>query len=202
MIQNKVIFFDFDGVIANSLQIAFEVNQLSKPTLTLELYRSYFDGNINDAIHADEVLKKIDFFEEYGKRFEKLEINKYTKSTIEKLSQEYQLFIISSTRGDIIQSYLQRHEILSCFTEILGNEIEKSKIKKFQILFDKYNINQKDIIFITDTSGDIKEAKKVGIETIVGIIGGYQFEENLKKENPTIIVENFTQFYDFVKEQM
>lgn len=202
MIQNKVIFFDFDGVIADSLQIAFEVNQLSKPTLTLELYRSYFDGNINDAIHTDEVLKKIDFFEEYGKRFEKLEINKYTKSTIEKLSQEYQLFIISSTRGDIIQSYLQRHEILSCFTEILGNEIEKSKIKKFQILFDKYNINQKDIIFITDTSGDIKEAKKVGIETIVGIIGGYQFEENLKKENPTIIVENFTQFYDFVKEQI
>jgi len=33
----------------------------------------------------------------------------------------------------------------------------------------------------------------------VGILGGYQNEESLKNGNPSIIVENFSQFYDFVQ---
>jgi len=199
MKQHKVIFFDFDGVIADTLHIALEINQMSKPTLTLERYQSYFDGNINDAIHEDKVVQKIDFFKEYGKRFKTLEIDEEKKSIIQKLAKEYQLFIISSTTTDIIQSYLQKHGILSCFTEILGNEVHASKVKKFQILFKKYSIDPKNVIFITDSSGDMKEAKEVNIKKIIGILGGFQVEEALKKEKPSLIVKNFSQFYDFVK---
>ncbi|MCX6779259.1 MAG: HAD-IA family hydrolase [Candidatus Magasanikbacteria bacterium] len=195
MKSNKVIIFDFDGVIADSLAIAFEVNQLSRPTLTLERYKAGFDGNINDVKYEDKVVREVDFFKEFGDRFATLSIDPEKKKIIQTLATEFKLFIISSTNGDIIRKYLQK---LDCFTDILGNEVQSSKVKKFNMLFNKYNIKPTDIIFITDSSGDMKEAKEANIQTIVGILGGYQNEESLKKGNPTAIVENFSQFYDFV----
>jgi phosphoglycolate phosphatase len=198
MNPHKTIFFDFDGVIANTLAIAFRIIHASKPSLTLERYQSYFNGNINDSRKKDKTTNTIDFFKEYGKRFKTLEIDEEKKAVIQKLAQETQLFIISSTNSDIIHDYLKRHGLLSCFTEILGNEVDPSKVKKFQMLMKKYKINPKDVIFITDTAGDIIEAKKAGIQTIAGILGGFQNEKDIKKENPTVIVNNFSQFYEFV----
>ncbi len=195
------IFFDFDGVIADSLSIAFEINKISKPSLTLEKYQSFFNGNINETKSEEEFGPKVNFFEEYGKRFEKLDIDEQKQLIIQKLSERFPLFIISSTTSDIIRTYLRKHQILSCFKEILGNEIHASKVKKFRLLFEKYHIDPKDVIFITDSTGDMIEAKEAGIETIVGILGGYQNEENLKRENPTIIVKDFLQFYEFVQSQ-
>lgn len=82
------------------------------------------------------------------------------KKIIKNLSKKSRLFIVSSTINKTIEDYLLRHCILKCFTEILGYDIEKSKVKKFKMLFDKYSINPQNAIFISDTSGDIKEAKE------------------------------------------
>lgn len=198
MKNNKIIIFDFDGVIADSLNIAFEVNKLSKPSLTLERYRAGYNGNINEVQYKDKVVNKINFFKEYGERFADLGIDPEKKNFIQKLAQEFQLFIISSTTGDIIREYLKRHDIFDCFTDIFGNEIDTSKVKKFHMLFNQYNIKADDVIFITDSSGDVDEAKEAGVRTIVGILGGYQNEEILEKSTPTTILSNFSQFYDFV----
>lgn len=202
MKQRQVIFFDFDGVIADSLSIAFEVSKMSRPNLTIQKYKSYFDGNINDAKYDEKVVREVNFFKEYGERLETLRIDEQKKNVIEKLAQEFQLFIVSSSSDQIIRSYLQRYDILSCFTEILGNETHQSKVEKFRMLFQKYNFAPKDAIFITDSSGDMKEAKIAGVQTIVGILGGYQEEEKLKKENPAVIVQNFSQFYDFMQKMI
>lgn len=198
MKKRKSIIFDFDGVIADSLSIAFEVNKLSKPTLTLERYQAAFNENINEVRYEDKVVREIDFFKEYGERFSTLGIDPEKKKIIQKLAQEFQLYIISSTTGDIIRAYLDRHQIFDCFVDILGNEIHTSKVKKFGLLFDRYHIHPKDVIFITDSSGDMKEAREVGVHSIIGILGGYQNEENLKKGEPTSIVENFSQVNDFI----
>ena len=198
MRKDIIIFFDFDGVIADSFKIAFDINKLSRPSLTIERYRAAFNENINEAQLEDKVVRKIDFVREYSKGFTSLDITPEIKNFIQKLAQEFQLFIISSTVGDTIHEYLSRHDILNCFTDILGNEIETSKIRKFQMLSQKYSIDLTNVIFLTDTTGDINEAKKAGIKQIVGILGGYQNEATLKKARPTRIVKNFSQFYDYV----
>lgn len=198
--KNKTsLIFDFDGVIADSLTIAFEINKLSKPTLTLDRYQAVFNGNINEAKYEDTVVRKINFFKEYGERFSDLGIDQEKKNIIYKLAQEFPLYIISSTTGNIIREYLTRHHLLDCFTDILGNEIDTSKVRKFTILFNQYHINPQEVIFITDSSGDMREAQEVDIQWIVGILGGYQNKASLEQGKPDVIVENFSQFYDFVQ---
>jgi phosphoglycolate phosphatase len=198
--KEKIIIFDFDGVIVDSFDVAFEVKILERPTITKERYQANFNGNIADATHEDEKVKEIDFPYEYGKRFKKLDIEQHIKDSLIKLSKEHRLFIVSSTVNSTIKEYLKRHELLEVFTEILGFDVEKSKVKKFNMIFDKYDISPNQAIFITDTSGDIVEAKEAKINFIVGILGGYQNEDVLRKAEPNAIVKDFNDFFSLVKE--
>lgn len=199
MRKEKIIIFDFDGVIADSFEITFSIVKASRPTLTRARYRKQFDGNIYDALFKDLVLTEIDFFPEYGRRFKTLGIRNEVKAIIKKLSHNFCLFVVSNTTGSIIKEYLERHEILDCFTEILGSEIETSKVKKFNMIFEKYKILPAETIFITDSAGDIKEAKAAKINFIVGILGGYQGKASLEKAEPKMIAENFNDFYNLIQ---
>jgi len=197
--KEKIIIFDFDGVIVDSFDVAFEVNKLARPTITRERYQAKFNGNIANATHEDEKTREIDFFYEYGERFKKLDIDQDIKDSLIKLSKEHKLFIVSSTTNPIIEEYLTRHGLLELFTEILGFDIETSKVKKFHMIFDKYNISPDKTIFLTDTSGDIDEARESKINFIVGILGGYQNEENLKNAKPNAIVKDFNTFFNLIQ---
>lgn len=197
--MKKVLIFDFDGVISDSFHIAFELSKIQYPTITEDRFRARFDGNIFESKIEDELVNDIDFFEEFGKRFLKLNIKNSIKDSIIKLSKYHKMFIISSSPNFIIQEYLKRNEILECFLEILGSDIHASKVKKFNLVFQKYNIQPDQVVFLTDTSGDIYEAKKVSIKYIIGILGGYHTLEDLKKANPDNIVENFDEFFNLVQ---
>jgi len=198
MRQEKIIIFDFDGVIADTFEIAFAINKISRPRISREDYRRLFDGNIYDTYFKDPPIAKVDFFAEYGQQFKTLGIDEKIKLNIKKLSQNFSLFIISSTTNAIINEYLERHEILGCFTEVLGCDVETSKIKKFNLIFEKYKITPDQGIFITDTVGDIKEAKAVKINFIIGILGGYQSRETLEKAAPQAIAEDFDDFFRII----
>lgn len=190
----KIIILDFDGVIADSFHVAFEVNQLARPTLTEDRYKDMFNANINDAKHTDPVVREIDFFTEYGKRFQDLGIDPEVKESLVELSKKFPLFIVSSTISSIISNYLTRHGIRSCFEDILGCDIEKSKVKKFNMIFEANGYLPEAAIFLTDTAGDIAEARESKIHFIVGILGGYQNKEALQAGQPDAIVENMNDF--------
>lgn len=194
----KTIIFDFDGVIVDSFDIAYETNKLARPTLTRERYRAKFNGNINDAKHEDEKVNDIDFFYEFSKKFKQLGIKSNIKNNIKKLSKEYNLFIVSSTPNPIVRDYLQRHSLLDAFIELYGLDVDKSKVIKFNMIFEKYKISSNQTIFITDTSGDVNEAKEVEIDFIIGILGGYQDEESLQKANPDMIVKDFNELIQVI----
>ncbi len=106
---------------------------------------------------------------------------------IKKLSKKYKLFIISSCSEKNINLYLKNNNIDNLFIEVLGRETNFSKIEKFKTVFQKYNTNSKNCIFITDTLGDIKEANKVKIDSLA-VTWGYHEKERLKKENPKYII--------------
>lgn len=199
--EEKIIIFDFDGVIVDSFDVAFEISRLARPTITRERYRAKFNGNIADAKHEDEKVREIDFFYEYGERFQSLGIDHDTKDSILKLSKEYKLFIVSSTINSIIEEYLGRHGLQGAFIKILGFDVETSKVKKFNMIFDKYDINPSQAMFLADTSGDIREAREVKINFIVGILGGYQNEDVLRKAEPDAIVKDFNNFFKLVKQE-
>ena len=194
--MKKTLIFDFDGVVVDSLTIAFEVNRMTRPTLTLESYKDKFRNN--DGIRAgskavwDEPTNGsvVDFQEEFAKKMTTLKLKPEKKAVLQKLGEKYNLHIISSTDTETIKAFLRSNGIDQLFGEVLGFDIEPSKTKKFQMLFKKYNLNPMELIFVTDTAGDIEEAREVGISTIVAVADGYQGREVLEAAEPAHTIDS------------
>ena len=193
----KTIVFDLDGVISDSYDLALEVYRLSRPTMTPERFEKLWDGNIRKAKFEDKEINKIDFFKEIDLRYQKLGIRTNVKDGIKILSQQFQLFIISGSSNSTIKNYLSKHSLIDFFTEIFGFETHYLKDVKFKMLFDKYNLKPDEVVFITDTAGDVYEAKKANVKNIIGILG-FQPYNSLKKSKPTIIVNDFNELIDYI----
>jgi phosphoglycolate phosphatase len=192
--KEKFIFFDFDGVIADTFSIAYGVQKQACPHVTQEHYRKRFEGNINfttipEELHTDEC-KEVDFFAEYVPKMEKeAMLIEGIGEVIAEFGEKYSLIVISSTISEPIANFLKKHNIHHHFLRIMGNDVHKSKVEKMKMVFNEYNVTSGDCLLITDTLGDIKEANELGVKSI-GVTWGFHSEETLKKGNAHKLVEN------------
>jgi len=197
MIKN--IIFDFDGVIHNTTNLTYNITkQIWHPNMIIDEYKEIFMGNIysENNFTEDEV---INYFKIQKEEFKKLKIEEKIKNSIQQLyNSGIKLFIISSNTEEILNEYLSRNKIDKFFIKILGLETEKSKIKKFEMLFNGYNIDKEESIFITDTLGDIKEANHLNIKTYA-ITTGVHNKQILQKGNPYKIINKFEEILEIVK---
>ena len=188
----KLIIFDFDGVLIDTLSICFSLNEEIHKDLSLKEYKSFFEGNIyNNVKRFDGTPKnyRSDFDEQYKIKTRELKVPQELKVILQDLSLKYTLVIISSTPTPSIKGILDHENILLYFKDILGSDVHKSKILKIQMIFKKYNLSSKDIVFITDTLGDIKEAKKCDVKSIA-VTWGFHDKSILEKGNPFRIIDN------------
>ena len=189
--NKKLVIFDFDGVLVDTLGIVYKINKEINLDLSLEEYRSFFEGNINFAVRKDGSPKKFHsgFFDLYDSGSREVIIPDVLKLIVKELARDYILIIISSTHTESIKKILERESVLEYFSEILGVDVEKNKIIKINSVLKKYKILPKDTVFITDTLGDIREASKCEVESIA-VTWGYHEKETLVKGTPVAIIDN------------
>lgn len=189
------IFFDFDGVIADSFGAAFQTAQAVCLHETEDRYRSYFEGNINDATlplagfdhtHCNH---ELDWWGTYLPLFEKTHPFPGIMRVLHDLAEEYRMAIVSSNISSPVMAYLKRHDAAQYFDDIFGNDVHKSKVEKMNMLFERYELAPAHCVFVTDTLGDMREAEKVGVGTI-GVSWGFHEHERLQKGNPFKIVDH------------
>lgn len=187
--MQKLVLFDFDGVLVDTLDIAYGINLEVQPDLTLEKYKSFFEGNIHTAI-ADGRKKHIpDFDEKSSFRARELKIPEDIKQLVVSSSKDAKLTIVSSSSTKLITEILDREGMSKYFSDILGSDAHQSKVVKIKMLLDKYKVTPENSVFITDTLGDIREADDCGVKSIA-VTWGFHSIETLKKGNPVKIVEN------------
>ncbi len=194
----KTIFFDFDGVIVDTFNFCYHIHNTNSPITEAE-YRSEFEGNINDALKNGKAIP--DFWSLYTPQLLTCTPNEGIENTIRSLSKKYTLIIVSSTTSSAIKLFLQKFNVDECFKEILGNDIDHSKVKKLQMALDRYHLSPSDTIFITDTLGDIQEARQCGIES-VAVSWGYHPRETLQKGEPYRIIDTVSELSETVEQYL
>jgi phosphoglycolate phosphatase len=186
--EKKVVIFDFDGVIVDSLRLAYSINKEMMPDLEFEEWQSWFEGNVYKRIreeHANDNSQD-NFFEKYNAGVVNLLPVDGMSEVVRKLAEKYTLVVISSSTEKSIAKFLEKYGLSNCFQDILGRETHKAKVDKFHIILEKYNIQPKETLIITDSVGDIKEANEVGVRS-VGVIWGVHNAKKLKEVNPHFI---------------
>jgi phosphoglycolate phosphatase len=186
--MEKLIVFDFDGVIVNSVQPFIETMRLIMPNFTLDDARNMLTGNLFDKKnqHIFNLVKEksIDLYGIYANKIAEIPPNlglvkMMTNEAVDKI------IVVSSMNENIIEDYLNKYDIRKYFGEIMGAKTDKSKEVKIEKI-KALNPNR-EIFFVTDTSGDIIELKNTNIK-IIAVTWGYHTKEMLIETMPDWIV--------------
>ena len=195
----KVIIFDFDGVIVNEYSMHYELSKKQIRGITEDEFKKLFEGNI----HTErEKLKSRDTGFDLKHHFNEHEktvlIESGISKTLKELSKKYVLGIISSAKESGVVECIKNSKLENVFSFFYGYETHKLKTEKFNLVLQKFNISKDECVFVTDTLGDILEAKKIGIKT-VAVDYGYHNKNTLLKGNPIKIISKLSELKDVVK---
>lgn len=201
--KDKIVFFDFDGVIVLTMMITVDLIRQVSPETTNEEVIDGFKGNIHRYFESKGISTEPngEFFSKYTKLLEREAPIPGIADVIKRLSKQYELVIISSSSSSSIQSFLRKNGLASYFTEVLGYEVERSKSKKLTRILEERGLVGTDAVFVTDTLGDIKESHVAGIPAI-GVTWGFHDADMLASGSPQAIVTSVreleTQIYTAV----
>lgn len=200
--MQKFVLFDFDGVIADSTALSYELSKRFHPELTDEMFRRLFEKNVFDSLKEMPGIDVRDHADEYYKLFnprlsDETDLTSGMSDVIERLSTGYTIAIISSTPTSAIHGFLERHSLSGYFADVLGYDIDPSKVEKMRMIFAKYSIAADDCVYITDTLGDMREAKEHRMGT-VGVSWGVHDHATLEKGIPFRIVDTPSELPDAV----
>ena len=204
-IKIKAIIFDFDGVIADSLEV--------KTNAFIELYRPYGKAIYNKVaehhkanggmsrdekfkIYHNEYLgKKINenFIDKLSYQFSQLVVQKvidspYVQGAYEFLSSKYnwyEFFISTGTPTEEIKTILKERKIEKYFKEVYGSPAKKTD--HIKTIINKYGYKNEEIVFIGDSLIDLVAAEKNKLK----FIGRVTTIPEIKKQKYTF--NNFNQ---------
>jgi len=186
----KAIIFDFDGVIAESVDI--------KTSAFAYLFRNYPDDIIKKIVkfHLDNGgISRFEKFKIIYRNFLKKNLSKeeeerlgkefgeycykevlicpYVKGAKEFLENNYRrymLFIVSGTPHEEMNKIVDVRQLRKYFKEVRGTPEDKGKLSK--MILKTYHLKPADVVFIGDAPTDYWGAKEVGIPFIARIAPG------------------------------
>jgi phosphoglycolate phosphatase len=189
----KLLLFDFDGVLVDSLDVYEKTVTLCLAKINQPLTRGraefleLFDGNFYETLAQKgvnlenfmtasvDILSQVNYSE--MKPFDAM------WPVLQELKKKHCLIVISSNDTPTIREALRLYGFEDIFQEILGSDFMLSKKDKILYAIKKYSVMLEDIYYIGDTIGDIREGKQAGVKTI-GVTWGWHDKIKMASSNP------------------
>lgn len=191
----KLLLFDVDGVIMDSFQEVYQdtadfIKTHRGPEIDENQFREFFEGNALE--HVLELVNGETNFKENGKEFfksyQKTRVFDGMTEVLEELAQNNTLVIVTSTIIEVVIAKFEEAGIDTLFASFMGPGVAIHKDDKIKMAMEEFNFSPDQTIFISDTSGDISEAKKVKVKT-VAVTWGYHDRPTLEKVKPDMIID-------------
>ncbi len=189
MTEKKVIIFDVDGVLFDTVDLMHERTFFEYPTMTLEEAKDLHSRNIFQSLKDTSHKKREQtedqfqsFLSLYAAKKSQALLYKDIKDFLDKIREKNILVVNTSTTEENCFPMFEREGIKNFFDYFATKELSPNKVEKFNYILEKYKVTVKDVVFITDTLGDLKEAYEIGIPTIA-VTWGVHEKESFYKEN-------------------
>lgn len=209
--MSKIIIFDFDGVLADSVDVVYSMNKDAVRTvlgknLTMKEYLACFEEHINKrlallfSLTEDE---KKDFVDYKAKLFpeyytpERIKLFDCAQELAIEAAKIGELWIVSSSPDDLIKAVLQPYNLIDSFAKIIGqNRQSKNVVLERALQGREYDT----VFFVTDTTGDIKETRKLSVRiSTIAVTWGFHNFALLESEKPDLVVYKPEEILDFIK---
>lgn len=202
--MNRVLIFDFDGVVADSLEVLFEVftgvcvemgfDRINSREAFLNLFernplrRLFWTGfplwRLKEL--ARRFRPRIEEASDRIHPFEKM------PEVLCELARHDPVYVVTTNVTAMTRKFLDRHRIEG-IQDVIGLDVEPSKVKKIRHVMKRHPGCQG--YYICDTKGDIYEARRAGVAT-VAVGWGWHSLPRLEEARPQHVVESPEQLLD------
>ncbi len=194
----KLFLFDFDGVLADTLDVYEKtvtdcLEVIKQPFVRsreefLELFEDNFYKSLkNKGVNLDVFMKAAEGILAQVK-IKDMKPFPDVAPVIEEMHKKHCLIVVSSNDYESIKEALDYFNYDDYFRDILGSDFMYSKKEKILYAAEKYQTALTDIYYVGDTTGDIKEGKQAGIKT-VGITWGWHSKEKMASAEPDYLFD-------------
>lgn len=179
----KYFIWDFDGVICDSRDVAFNVhnkvrkNYKSLPTINNGIeYARLMNGEYDESLERYLTKKEKDsYFLEHREEMyrRKAEFKVFNKIVNFIQDENIPSIIITATYEKLVKYILKNNGYdEKIFENILGRETEGGKSEKICKTLEKLNLDSSEVVYIGDTLNDVNFCNKMGIN-IIAVGYGY-----------------------------
>jgi phosphoglycolate phosphatase len=206
----KVILFDFDGTVANTLDtLVCITNRLSgefgyKPT-TKEEFEGLKNLSSRQVIKQSRVsIFKLPFLIRKVKKHLSSELPKIAefygiKEAIFCLkSQGFQLGILSSNSSDNVRLFLKAKGLLDCFDFIQSGAAIFGKSQALKRFMRAKSFQPEEVIYVGDETRDIEAAKRSKIK-VVAVSWGFNSRQVLAEYSPDFLIDSPEELMNVIK---
>lgn len=197
MQSKKTILFDFDGTLADTLrQVLLISNRLSgiygykkvaeeeieylRQKKTREVLRELSIPLLQLPYIASAIKKELRQDMHLIRPFAQI------KEVIYQLKHQFCLGIVTSNSAQNVQLFLEKHQ-MSWFDIIYSGSNLFGKSRILRKVLRKYQLAQKDVVYVGDETRDIEAAQKTGID-MIAVSWGMNAAETLSHMQPTHLI--------------
>jgi phosphoglycolate phosphatase len=199
--MKKILIFDFDGVLAESLPVMLEY----AGRVCVEL------GHPRQATSEDlEALDRMEFvdfgrqlglpedllqsfaarnFELFNSRGDPLPIFSGMAEAVSELSRHFKIAIVTGNSRSVVSNFLERHGLTDAVSLILGAEDPGGRAEKIRRVKDLLGDPESEAIMIGDAVSDVHAARKAGVRSIA-VTWGHQSRKKLAGVKPDYLVDS------------
>ena len=184
-----------DGVLFDTMPFAEKTTLESYPGMTSAMYKELHSGNYHEELKKHSSIKKVITEKEelerrlaYAEKKKSAPLFEGIEVLLRDLHSVGNMLILNTNAFEKnCTPLLERTGILSLFDLIATAEVSKSKVEKFLLIKKKYGVNKKDIVFVTDALGDVREAGIAEIPTIAVTWGVHNDSFFSREKHPYLV---------------
>jgi len=198
--MERIIIFDFDGVLADSLapmlgyaeQVCRELGIAYTPTkadLEALEHMEFSEFGRQLGVPEDQIATFVSRnFELFTQREESLRITPGVDTVVRGLSKICSLVIITGNSCGVVEKFLTAYGLRNLFQNILCAEHEGNRLEKILKIKTQSSASEGEIYMIGDAVSDIRAARKAGVKSIA-VSWGHQSKHKLTGEAPDLIID-------------
>lgn len=205
-----LILFDFDGVLADTLEDLLKFSQEICDELGIAHQAAKEDistletmsfANLGRRMGMPETL--VDEFvrrslEKVAARESPADIFPGLAKVIRDLSTRHVLGIVTTNSSPNVKAFLIKHELEDCIHAIYGLDLPGSKAEKFSQAREQFAADGEAVFMIGDSASDIRSAIEASA-TGIGVSWGHQSVEMLTRAGAEVIVHSPQELADLFK---